>query len=182
MVSLVNSQGTWTPARSRNKNEIENPGLVQQEQIKNRKHSNFYAPIGFVFFPFVVSCFGSFGPTAVRCCFALADLEARQHESLLTRQGLPPMDPSARSQYRAICYRQSSAHIGHAVAKASVMHILGVSRLPLQQLLPSALLARNCPGPADSFFPPVPLTYAASLSSLPPPSPPSSSHSSSLSP
>ena len=28
MVSLVNSQGTWTSARSRNKNKIENPGLV----------------------------------------------------------------------------------------------------------------------------------------------------------
>jgi len=67
MVSLVNSQGTWTPATSRHKNKIEKPGLVQQEQIKNRKHTEFYAPIGFAFFAFVVSCFGSFGPTAVRC-------------------------------------------------------------------------------------------------------------------
>jgi hypothetical protein len=106
MVSLVNSQGTWTPARSRNKNKIGNPGLVQQGQIKNRKHTNFYAPIGFAFFPFVVSCFGSFWPIAVLCLFALAHLEARQHESLLTRQGLQPMDPSARSQYRAKCYRR----------------------------------------------------------------------------
>jgi hypothetical protein len=92
------------------------------------------------------------------------------------------MDPSARSQYRAVSYRQSSARIGHAVAKASVIRILGVPRLPLLQLLPSALLARNCPGPADSFSLPVPLTYASSLSSLPPPSLPSSSQSSALSP
>jgi hypothetical protein len=68
---------------------------------------------------------GSFGPTAFRCIFSLADLETRQHESLLARQGLPPLDPSACSQFRAICYRQSSAHIGHAVAKASVMRLLG---------------------------------------------------------
>ena len=81
MVSLVNSQGTWTPAISRHKNKIENPGVVQQEQTKNRKHAPFYAPIGFAFFAFVVSCFGSFGPTAVRCIFSLADLELRQHES-----------------------------------------------------------------------------------------------------
>jgi hypothetical protein len=27
------------------------------------KHAAFYYPIGFVFFPFVVSCFDSFGPT-----------------------------------------------------------------------------------------------------------------------
>ncbi len=77
MVSLVNSQGTWAPATSRNRNKLENPGLVQQEHIKNRKHSNFYAPIGFAFVAFVVSCFGSFGPTAVCRLFSLADLETR---------------------------------------------------------------------------------------------------------
>jgi hypothetical protein len=90
MVSLVNSQGTWTPTHSHNKKKIENPGLVQQEQTKNSKYTDFYAPIGFVFFPFAVFCFGSFGPTAVRCLLALPDLEARQHESFLTHQGLPP--------------------------------------------------------------------------------------------
>ena len=125
MVSLVNSMGTWTQARSRTKDKIENPGLVMQEQIKNQKHADFYAPIGFAFFAFVVSCFGSFGPTAVRCLFPLADLELRQHDSQLARQCLPPMlDPSARSQFRAICYRQISARIGQAVAKATVMRLL----------------------------------------------------------
>ncbi len=53
------------------------------------------------------------------------------------------MDPSARSQFRAICYRQTSARIGHAVAKASVMRLLGVPRLPLPQLIPSYVLAWN---------------------------------------
>ncbi len=38
------------------------------------------------------------------------------------------MDPSARSRNRAICYWQSSARLGHAVAKASVMRILGGPR------------------------------------------------------
>jgi hypothetical protein len=103
--------------------------------------------------------------TAVRCLFALADPEARQHESLLNRQGLPPMDPSARSQYRAICYQQLSARIGHAVAKASVMRILRVPRLPLQQSIPSALLAGNCPGQADSFS--FPLRFLPLLPSTP---------------
>ena len=88
----------------------------------------------------------------MRCIFSLADLELRQHESLLASQGLPPMDPSACSQFRAICYRQTSACIGHAVAKASVMRLLGVPRLPLPQLIPSCALARNRPGPADSFL------------------------------
>jgi hypothetical protein len=48
IVSLVNSLGTWASATSRNKNKVENPGLVQQ--IKNRKHAEFYAPIGLAFF------------------------------------------------------------------------------------------------------------------------------------
>jgi hypothetical protein len=73
------------------------------------------------------------------------------------------------------CYRQSSARLGHAVAKASIMRILGVPRLPLQHPIPSAFLARSCPGPADSFSPPVPLTYASSLSPPPITSLPSSS-------
>ena len=106
----------------------------------------------------------------MRCIFSLADLELRQHESLLASQGLPPMEPSARSQFRAICYRQTSARIGHAVAKASVMRLLGVPRLPLPHLIPSYALARNRPGPADSFSPPFPFTYASSLGSLPSPS------------
>ncbi len=68
------------------------------------------------------------------------------------------MDPSARSQYRAISYRQISARIGLAVAKASVMRLLGIPRLPPPSSVPRSLLARNCPGLADSFSPPVPLT------------------------
>ena len=61
MVSLVNSQGTWTAATRRNKDKIENPGLVQQEQTKNRKHAAFYSQIGYAFFAFAVSCFGCQG-------------------------------------------------------------------------------------------------------------------------
>ncbi len=38
---------------------------------------------------------------------------------------------AARSQFRAISYRQISARISHAVAKASVMRLLGVTPLPL---------------------------------------------------
>ncbi len=51
----------------------------------------------------------------------------RQHESLLASQGLPPMDPSARSQFRA-------ARIGHAVA------LLPPYPLPLPLLHNSSLL------------------------------------------
>ena len=114
----------------------------------------------------MVPCFGSFGPTAVQCLFSLADLELRQHDSFLARQGLDPMkDSSARSQFRALCYRQISAHIGHAVAKASVMRLLGLPRRSVSHPVPRSTLARNCPGQAASFCFPSPLSYADSLGS-----------------
>ena len=48
--------------------------------------------------------------------------ELAQHDDL---QGLDPlMDPSARAQYRHHCFRQSSARLGHAIAKATVMRLL----------------------------------------------------------
>ena len=67
IVSLVDFRVTWTETRSQHKDKID-PGLVQQEVVKNRKHAAFYAPTGFAFFAFlalVASCFGSLGPTAV---------------------------------------------------------------------------------------------------------------------
>ena len=54
--------------------KIANLGLTQQEEVKNRKHGPFYASIEFLFLPFVKSCFGSFGPTATRFHFILANL------------------------------------------------------------------------------------------------------------
>jgi hypothetical protein len=44
--------------------------------------------------------------------------------NLLANVFPPMLDPSARSQFRAICYRQISARIGQAVAKATVMRLL----------------------------------------------------------
>ena len=64
---------------------------MQQEQIKITKHADFYARIGFAFFPFVVSCFGSFRPIAVRGLFSMADLELCLHDSLRAKQGLDPL-------------------------------------------------------------------------------------------
>ena len=79
------------------------------------------------------------------CLFSLADLELWQHD-------LDPMkDPSACSQYCALRYRQISARMGHAVAKASIMRLLGLPRLPVSHPVPRSILARNCPGPLDTF-------------------------------
>jgi hypothetical protein len=166
-VSCFNEEMYFVMSLNLELNKIENPGLVQQEQIKYRKHADFYAPVGFAFFAFVVSCFRSFGSTAVHSLFSLADLETRQHEFLLALQGLSPMDLSTCSQF---C-RQSSDRLGHVVAKNSVVRLfLGVLRISLPQPvgpIPSSFLPQNCPGLADSFSPPILLTYA-SLGSLPP--------------
>ncbi len=59
-----------------------------------------------------------------------------------------------------ICYRQTLARIGYAVAKASVMLLLGVPCLPVQPCAPYFLLACNSPGQAYSFSPPVTDSYS----------------------
>ncbi len=51
------------------------------------------------------------------------------------------MDPSAQSQFRALSYRQISARIGNVAAKASVMRLLGVARLPLPPFVLALSLA-----------------------------------------
>ena len=146
------------------KGKITNLGLTQQEEVKNRKHGPFYAQIGFAFLPFATSCFGSFGPTTTRFLFALTNLESVGHDESRHRQGLDPLlDPSARSQYRALCYRHITARLGHAVAKAIVMRLLALPRLPLRPSTDRSSLARNRPGPADSFSVPCPLLFSCFL-------------------
>ena len=127
--------------------------LIQNEASKVNKHGPFYAPLGFSFLPFAASCFGGLGPAAIRYLYALADYELAQHDDWLAQQGLDPlMDPSARAQYRHHCFRQSSARLGHAIAKATVMRLLACPSLPLPPLPSRDLLARNRPGPADPVF------------------------------
>ena len=80
----------------------------------------------------MASCFGSFGPTAVRFLFSLAYLELRRFDDYRREQGLDALeDPATRSQFRALCYRQIVARLGHAVAKATVRRLLAIPRLPV---------------------------------------------------
>ena len=64
-------------------------------------------------------------------------------------------DHSARSQFRALCYRQISARLGHAVAKASVMRLLGyLVSLFLNTLLDLFLLETALARQSLFFLPP----------------------------
>ena len=54
-----------------------------------------------------------------------------------------------------------------SIMPTSPRRLPGVPRLPSPQLVSSSVLARNRPGPADSFSPSVPLTYASSLGPAP---------------
>jgi hypothetical protein len=46
MVSLINSQDTWTQATTRHMDKIQKPGLLLQEKIKNEKHAAFSSSAG----------------------------------------------------------------------------------------------------------------------------------------
>jgi hypothetical protein len=63
----------------------------------------------------------------VRYLTMLAMLELRQHEALRRLQGMGPLDDSERAQYRANCFRASSARIATVMAKATIMRLTGAT-------------------------------------------------------
>ena len=98
---------------------------------------------------FVCSSFGALGPSAIRYLAALATLELRQHEAVRSLQGLDHLDPSERAQYRASCFRSSSARIAAAMAKATIMRLAGTPSLPVVVPVSRPHLARNVRGVSD---------------------------------
>ncbi len=60
----------------------------------------------------------------LRYLSALAMLELREHKTLRSHQGIDPSDDSERAQYRANCFRSSSARIATAMAKAQSCALL----------------------------------------------------------
>ncbi len=69
---------------------------------------------------FICSCFGALGP-AIRNLSVLAKLELRQQAALHRLQRMDPLNDSNRDQYRANCFRSSSAWIATVMAQASIM-------------------------------------------------------------
>ncbi len=57
--------------------KFDNNSLHQAEEQKYSKHELPYAAARFSFFPFVGSCFGTLGTSAVRYLWSLAWLNAR---------------------------------------------------------------------------------------------------------
>ena len=169
-VVMVDGTGVWGERWNSAANQYDNPGMLAAEQTKYRKHEAQYAQTGYSFVAFVCSCFGALGPSAIRYLWVLAMLELRQHEALRQRQGMDPLDDRERAQFRATCYRSSSARIAAAMAKATVMRLAGTPSLPTIPPVPRQLLAHNIPGPSDMRnlrqLPPVPPRRP-----FPPPSP-----------
>ncbi len=119
------------------------------------------------------SCFGALGPSAISYLWVLAMLELRQHEALQNAQGLDPLDDSEQAQFRANCYRSSSARVSAAMAKAAVMRLTGTHSMPTVPPVPRQHLAHNLPGPSNTrnLRPRLPAS-PPSRSPIPPPIPP----------
>ena len=148
IVAVVSSERDWHARWNQEKTKMLNPTMQNAEKTKFTKHEANYAAISRSFLPFVVSCFGALGPSAMRFMDALAFLETRQNDALRAKAGLDPIDPMDRSQFRARCFRQSCTRIAAAQVKATVMRLTGEPSLPAPSYLPQSELARNCPGPA----------------------------------
>jgi hypothetical protein len=185
-VALVDGNGDWGERWNSRTGQHDNPGMLAAEQTKYRKHELAYSHTGYSFVAFICSCFGALGPSAIRYLSVLAMLELRQYEALRNQQGLDPLDESERAQYRARCFKSSSARIAAAMAKATVMRLAGTPSLPAVAPVPRQHRAHNQRGAADfadlrrapqqapqgpSQAPRVP---SSSSSPLPPPTPPHS--------
>ena len=153
LCAMVNSNGIWGGSYNARTGHFDNHTLVHKAHAKHTKHAAHYVNIGYGFVAFVASCFGFLGPSAARLLMALASLELRQHDAFRARTGLDPLvEESARSQFRALCFRQSSARLGHALAKATVKRLLASPSLPLPfaQCLLEIALARLISFPRPS--------------------------------
>ena len=150
--SMVSANGDWKSRWNPDRTKFLNPSLAQKEQSKDTKHASNYAKIGYGFLPFVLGSFGGIGNSAARFLQALAFCETQQNDDLRAKTGLPPLDPSDRSQFRAQCLRYSSARISAALAKATVLRLTGAPNLPAPSYASAADLAHNCPGPS-AFLP-----------------------------
>ena len=177
--SMVSAHGDWKSNWNQDRTKLLNPSLAQKEQGKDKKHASNYAKIGYGFFPFVLGSFGGLGDSAVRFLQALAFCETQQNDDLRAQIGLPPLAPSDRSQFRARCFRYSSARISAALAKATVLRLTGAPTLPAPSYAPAADLAHNSPGPS-AFLPrrrsssrPAPPSSCVPDSPSPPSRPPS---------
>jgi hypothetical protein len=131
LISMVNSHRGWAGTFNAQTATFHNHALSQGECVKNDKHELRYAAIVFAFALLVGSRFGGLGPSAIRLMMALACLELSQQPEY-ARPGLGPLtDVSARSQFLALCFSQSSTRIGHALVKALVKHLLVTPSLPI---------------------------------------------------
>jgi hypothetical protein len=126
-----------------------------------------YDRVEYSFFPFVGSCFGALGTSAIRYLWSLAWLEQRQHAVTRLFQGLDPLDDTARAQFRARCFRYSSARLGAVLAKATVMRLSGSPAIPVSLPIPAAHLALNYFGVPD-LHPPCQAASGRQLPSSPP--------------
>jgi hypothetical protein len=125
LISMVNCQGGWTGTFNAQPATYHNHSLSQADRVKKYKHKLRYAAIG-VGFAILLWC------SAVCFLMALACLELSQHAEYRAHPEMDQLtDASARSQFRALCFRQSSARIGQALAKALVKHLLATPSLPI---------------------------------------------------
>jgi hypothetical protein len=148
-VAMVDSNGKWGERWNAQMAQYDNPGMSHAEQEKYRKHELAYSHTGYSFVAFICSSFGALGPSAIRYLAALAMLELRQHQAVRSLQGMDPLDDSEKAQYRASCFRSSSARIAAAMAKATIMRLAGTPSLPGVAPVPRQHLARNIRGFSD---------------------------------
>jgi hypothetical protein len=125
----VKATSEWHPNTAYDANGS-NAFLQDAESAKYSKHEAAYAIQNLGFLAFAVSSFGVLGPTLLRFLTLLADLKMQRYlefRSNLALLGMPPRQHDAiRAQYLSGLF----SSIGDAIAKATIMRLVGRGHAP----------------------------------------------------
>jgi hypothetical protein len=128
-----------------------NPFLSKVETVKYSKHEEAYALQGLGFLAFAVSSFGALGPTLLRFLSLLADLKLakfRRFREEFHLEGLTPNDSAtARAQYLSLLF----SSVCDAIAKATIMRLVGRGHPPAALSFQRVSLQHLAPPPAYSY-------------------------------
>ena len=128
---------------------------MKKNTIQYNKHEAPYAVQNLGFLAFAVSSFGVLGPTLLRFLTVLADIKIQRYSDLRTELELSGVTPRQHDAIRAQYLSGLFSAVGDAIAKATIMRLVGRGHAPF-----ALSLRRFQPVSTQHLAPSLPYSYA----------------------